>query len=400
MPPRVMFSSCHCLLDPSNGAAISTRDLLTALAARGWQCGAFTGPVLDDSTATPIGTVLRDRPGARHAPGTAGARKFVLHTIPKADGFPVTVFAPDPPAAAKFPDAEEAAGFLAMLGEAMRRFRPQVVLTYGGDPASRGVVRVAKRVGARVVFRLHNFAYPTVESFAGCDVVAVPSVFSREHHRVALGLDCAVVRPVINVSRVVCDRPDGGRFVTFVNPDPNKGVFWFARLAEVLGRTRPDIPLLVVEARGKADWLGRCGVDLRGVRSISKMANTPDPRQFYRLTRTVVVPSVWRESFGRVAAEAMLNGIPVVASDRGALPEVVGSGGVCLPIPAHVTPDTRTPPLAEDVRPWVDAVLKVWDDPTAYAASSAAAREASAAWHPDTVVPQWERFLTDLARGR
>jgi glycosyltransferase involved in cell wall biosynthesis len=28
--------------------------------------------------------------------------------------------------------------------------------------------------------------------------------------------------------------------------------------------------------------------------------------------------SLWRESFGRVAVEAMANGIPVLASDRGA----------------------------------------------------------------------------------
>ena len=35
------------------------------------------------------------------------------------------------------------------------------------------------------------------------------------------------------------------------------------------------------------------------------------------------MPSVWQESFGRVAAEAMINGIPVLGSTRGALPEVI-----------------------------------------------------------------------------
>jgi glycosyltransferase involved in cell wall biosynthesis len=127
------------------------------------------------------------------------------------------------------------------------------------------------------------------------------------------------------------------------------------------------------------------------------VANTPDPRQFYRLTRLVVMPSVWRESFGRVAAEAMLNGIPVVASDRGALPEVVGPGGVCLPVPAHVTPETRLAPAAAEVAPWVAAVLRLWDDPAAYTQASAAARSAAAVWHPDAVVPRWEAFLTALA---
>jgi glycosyltransferase involved in cell wall biosynthesis len=394
--PRVMFASYHCYHDPASGAAVCTRDLFAALAARGWRCGAFSGPFLDDPAATPIGATLRDRPGVTSAPGTAGTGQFAVHTVPGPGGFPVTVFAPDPPAPARPPSPEETAGFLAVLAEAMRRFRPDIVLTYGGDPASRGVVEVAKKAGAKVAFWLHNFAYPDAAAFAGCDAVIVPSQFSREYHREALGIDCVALPPVIDVTRVACERPDRGRFVTFVNPVPEKGVFWFARVAEVIGRDRPDIPLLVVEGRGRADWLGRCGVDLRGVPSLHRMANTPDPRAFYRQTRVVVVPSVWRESFGRVAAEAMLNGIPVIASDRGALPEVVGAGGRCLPIPAHVAPDTRTPPSATDVAPWVEALLALWDDAAMYEVAGASARSA-AAWHPDAVVPRWEAFLMRLS---
>ncbi len=51
------------------------------------------------------------------------------------------------------------------------------------------------------------------------------------------------------------------------------------------------------------------------------MANTLDPRHFYRVTRVLLVPTLVSEMFGRVAAEALANGIPVLASDRGALPE-------------------------------------------------------------------------------
>ena len=37
----------------------------------------------------------------------------------------------------------------------------------------------------------------------------------------------------------------------FVNPQPTKGLFVFARIAEQLQRRRPDIPILVVESRGQ-----------------------------------------------------------------------------------------------------------------------------------------------------
>ncbi|MDO5619721.1 glycosyltransferase [Kocuria sp.] len=46
---------------------------------------------------------------------------------------------------------------------------------------------------------------------------------------------------------------------------------------------------------------------------------------FLESVDAVVVPSVAPESFGLVAAEAMAAGVLVIASDAGALPEVVGS---------------------------------------------------------------------------
>jgi glycosyltransferase involved in cell wall biosynthesis len=392
-----MFASYHCYHDPSSGAAVCTRDLFAALAARGWRCGAFTGPYLDDTTATPIGVSLKSHPGLRSAPGTAGVTGFGVYTVDGPGGFPVTIYAPDPPAPAKLPTAEEATGFLAILGDILRRFRPDVVLTYGGDPASRGIATMARNAGARAAFWLHNFSYTNASAFAECDAVIVPSACSREHYRALLGLNCVALPPVIDVNRVLVPRLNGGRYVTFVNPEPNKGIFWFARLAEVLGRARPDIPFLVVEGRGRTNWVGQCGVKLSGVRSIHRMPNTSDPRQFYQLTRLALMPSVWRESFGRVAAEAMLNGIPVLASDRGALPEVVGQGGKCLPIPNHHTSESRTAPTKDEVVPWADALLGLWDDLGRYEAASAAAREASTTWHPDAVVPHWEAFLTRLA---
>ena len=58
----------------------------------------------------------------------------------------------------------------------------------------------------------------------------------------------------------------------------------------------------------------------------------------------------------------MINGIPVIGSDRGALPETLGDGGIVLPLPERLTPVSQILPTAEEVEPWVEAIIRLWDD--------------------------------------
>ncbi len=125
------------------------------------------------------------------------------------------------------------------------------------------------------------------------------------------------------------------RFVTFVNPVLEKGVCPFVRIAQELGRRRPEIPFLVVESRGDRRTLSALGLGRDGAVNVQFLPNTNDPREFYAWTRIIVMPSLWWENQPLVAIEAMINGIPVIGSDRGGIPEALGECGFVLPLPAH-----------------------------------------------------------------
>lgn len=61
---------------------------------------------------------------------------------------------------------------------------------------------------------------------------------------------------------------------------------------------------------------------------------TADVPRFMAALDVLAVPSLttqtWTEQFGRVVVEGMFAGTPIVVSDSGALPEVVGPGGLVV----------------------------------------------------------------------
>jgi glycosyltransferase involved in cell wall biosynthesis len=313
--------------------------------------------------------IPRPSPPAPLPPSTAGEGRYydarLLFTV---DGnLPVTVFE-NASTRGGWLNAEEAQAFLTACDIFLRKNRPDIVWTYGGDPVSIAVQRLAKRLGIYVLFALHNFSYFDRTAFESVDCITVPAEFSRRYYREKLGIECRVLPNIVNwkaaevpgkglgAGYAVCpggpalgenSRGSGAsaqkhvpsppaplpctgegsrRYVTFINPHLVKGVYVFARIARELARRRPDIPILVAQGRSRADALmtpelglaqhiaGQFPVEpVRDGRNITLMPFTPDPRTFYptvySLTRLLIMPSLWNESFGLVAAEAMLNGI-------------------------------------------------------------------------------------------
>ena len=434
---RIAFVSPHCVLDFTNGAATATLDLLKLLAGIGFPCEVFCGTRANGWDRARIDDVLRQRGGpftvreARVGPFNArmifAAHGNVPVTMVDTEGRTLT--------AGPYPEGrgEEACGFRDGLREVLgplsaergldlrRRSGGDGRAGYGQAARHRGRFRAAQLL-------LHRprtlSAWRTASSCprnspggitarsSAWNAKCLPLAIDPERVKVGSGENRPHPGPLPEGEGDLLPAPCSplpASCVTFVNPEPRKGIHVFARIAEVLSRRRPDIPLLMVEGVSKASFLPKLGIDPALVKNVRVMPNSPDARRFLAVTKLLLMPSLM-ENAAVVAMEAMFNGIPVLASNRGGLPETVrgsphpnplpaseGTGGILLDIPARYTAETRDVPTAEEAAPWIETIIRLWDDAAYYARCSLAARQRAQAWHPDRLAPLYRDFFRRIA---
>jgi len=280
--------------------------------------------------------------------------------------------------------------------------RPGILLTYGGWAVDRDRRRRAQSAGSRVVFTIRNEAFMQAANFVHVDAIFSSSAFLTERYRSTIDIDSTPL-PVPVSSEEVTSAYREPIFVTFINPECIKGVAPFARIAEEVSRSHPEIPFLIVKSRAAGETLTNTGLaggfDLRCHGNIVLAEPVPEPSRIYGVTRILLVPSLV-EAAGRVAAEALLNGIPVIASDRGGLAETLHGGGFVLPLPADIDPSGKIPPSAEGMRPWIDLTIRLMTDDVFYRESACRARKVGCAYSEENLASAYCRYFENVLRAR
>jgi glycosyltransferase involved in cell wall biosynthesis len=408
---RFLLVNNHCISDPIAGVTQSLRTIVEWLADAGHACHVLTTARFESAVTFTIEEHLAHQgvpasafagPPRRRSTkaGRSANCPVVRYTV---RDVPVTLLLTRHNNERR-PDRAEAAQFLTLFAGLLNDHAPDVVIAANGHPMIFEAMRDARRKGVTTAFAVRGFGYYDRSYFENVDHVFTCSRFLTGVYEDKIGLVSTPLEPPLDWATVRAP-VESRAFVTFVNPAPHKGLLLFARLADMLGSRRPDIPVLVVQSGQSGGSLNNIpGIDFSRYPQLMAAPPVQTPREYFALTRVLLVPSVWEEPFGRVAAEAMVNGIPPIVSNRGALPDVVegdastGGGGLVRAVPEWMTPDTTRVPGAEEIESWFSAVCALWDDSAQYESISARGREiADARYREDVSRAKHVQYFTSLA---
>ncbi len=183
--------------------------------------------------------------------------------------------------------------------------------------------------------------------------------------------------PVYGSGPFACrDSTGDDGYITMINPSKLKGITIFLALA----RRFPQIPFAAIPT-----W-ATTGEDMAAMDALANVSvwePIEDIDELYGKSRILLVPSLWGEAFGQVAVEAMLRGVPVLASDVGGLPEAKLGVDHVLPAEPITQYEPRTsdqhipiPVVPEqDITPWAAALADLVRDPVRYRQLAQQSRE-------------------------
>jgi glycosyltransferase involved in cell wall biosynthesis len=140
-----------------------------------------------------------------------------------------------------------------------------------------------------------------------------------------------VIPPGVHQSPVE-PRPRGGRpyLLGLGTTEPRKDFPLLVRAFDLLGGGHPDLDLRIV---GPAGWAEKAVQDAIAAspyrHRIHRLGWVPDPSALMAGAEVFVYPSIY-EGFGFPPLEAMVEGVPVVATAAGAVPEVAGPAALLV----------------------------------------------------------------------
>ncbi len=187
--------------------------------------------------------------------------------------------------------------------------------------------------------------------------------------------------------------------ITMINPCAVKGISIFLALAD-------EFPIQVF---GALPGWGTTEEDRQALAArpnITMLRHAKNIDEVLNETHLLLVPSLWAEARSRIVVEAMLRGVPVIASDIGGIPEAKLGVDYLLPVRPiekyQERVDEQMVPVAEvpaqDIGPWENALRRLISDREHFRQLSRESREAALRYAENLSVEPFERFLKEVVQ--
>jgi glycosyltransferase involved in cell wall biosynthesis len=247
------------------------------------------------------------------------------------------------------------------LTQLVKRLNPVSVLFFassGTEGVTRKIIEANKPTAIFLFGVKMSQVLRETSKMKKCEFVCESSFIVEEAKR-QLAVTARKISPVLLEEKY--NNSVTGQKILVVNPNPKKG----GAIVLEIAKRMPHRHFLVIggwQYETADDEINHIERGLNALPNVERLPNVEDMRPIFAQSYCLLMPCVVQEAFGRIAAEAQIAGLPVIASTRGALVETVGEGGVTI--------DYLSP-----VKMWISILESLYDDKDLYTRLSLLAKK-------------------------
>jgi glycosyltransferase involved in cell wall biosynthesis len=288
-------------------------------------------------------------------------------------------------------------------------FKPDITIV--SEDNTHLLLETVLETKARTVFFAHSQAtlpfgpecfqedLPKIELYRKLDGIIAVSDYLKNYFADHAGVDSKVIYfPSYGPGPFPYLADFDNKYITVINPSAIKGFSIFIGLARLM----PHLKFAAVPTWATKDEELE---EMKLVPNITILNPAEDINDIYKQTKVFLMPSLWGESFGQVVVEAMLRGIPVIASHVGGLPEAKLHLDYILPvnpieqyikeyilestIPFAVIPE-------QNFEPWIETLNRLTTDKEHYNKLSQASFHKAAIFHATLSIDAFETYFQQV----
>ena len=373
---KILWISPCCVHDNLNPAAAQVRNMIAALHDHGAALVVLTSTVRVSSAPSSVAAVVRE-------PIAHSSTKFQI-----LDGDIPYVYTTTASISLGDMTVLEQRNFYNEMTPIICGFKPDLVIASSSDIVTMSCLNLARQCHLPTAFVL--LEHPTFDySFRDSDLILATSQFLIDSYVTPQGRAATYIGPFIKVTGPLLTHQDANpgslkeqraqlkriaadvatrKLILLENPSLENGLGLFLELVKQCrsDRTLFDYQFAVLEREPNQfenclneyydRKSGQKSYDLSHFSYLTIYPYTTERAAVLKQTRVLVMPTLSYDCAPEMSLEAVSHGVSVITTDQPTFEEFLGAQATYIDVGQDVIDHLTTPPQAEDVIPWFEAL--------------------------------------------